>query len=542
MNPRAALSPGGHGDVRVQKLDPKAIRALQEAKGREAVAAGQPVPPARTKAIPKSVTWRATARIRLHSGQVTQKETFSRSGAAEARARLNALLADPDTYASRSIQVRSELRLRKEMTLAEFVAVWIATERDLGDIAPQTLNEYERIAKKDVLAGPFGIGQLRLKEVTVQVVSELITTILHGSETQRGRPSVAKQARVVLSNTFNLAVQRGLAASSPVRDATTVTIRTKRPRAITDDQADELRREVFNWAKTPYAANNPYADAQLLPLLIDTVIATTARPGEVLGLRWAEDVNLDGPVPTVNINGTIIFLKGGSAVEGQMSTVRQSRTKTGDEAVEVGRDLVIPKSLAVALRARRAQNLPGPFVFGHKHGHPLAQTSMRILWRAAIAGTTVEGMTPRTARKLGATRIAHARGVDAAAEQMGNTREIAEKHYVERRRLHDNSDILGALIGEILEPEQLALQQLWIGKLAELRDAAETFGIEELHLAGVPARQKDDRFPLVLEVHRQLDEFTVSQITAAALAIFGAPASVSVISMPTGVPIVDPWA
>jgi hypothetical protein len=57
MNPRAALSPGGHGDVRVQKLDPKVIRVLQETKAREAVAAGLANPPARTKAIPKSVTW-----------------------------------------------------------------------------------------------------------------------------------------------------------------------------------------------------------------------------------------------------------------------------------------------------------------------------------------------------------------------------------------------------------------------------------------------------------------------------------------------------
>lgn len=542
MTPRAALAPGGHGDVRVQKIDPKAIRALQGAKAGEAAGAGQPAPPARTKAIPKSITWRATARIRLHSGQVTQKEAFSRSGASEARARLNALLADPDTYASRSIQVRSELRLTKQMTLAEFVAVWIATERDLDDIAPQTLNEYERIANRDVLTGPHGIGLLRLKEVTVQVVSELITTILHGTETQRGRPSVAKQARVVLSNTMSLAVQRGLVASSPVRDATTVTIRTRRPRAITDDQAGELRRAAFAWSKSEYASNNPYADAQLLPLLIDTVIATTARPGEVLGLRWAEDVNLDGPVSTVNINGTVIFLKGGSAVEGQMSTVRQSRTKAGDEAEGEGRDLVIPENLAAALRDRRAQALPGPFVFGHKHGHPLAQTSMRILWRAAIAGTPVEGMTPRTARKLGATRIANERGVDAAAGQMGNTPAIAQKHYVDPRRLHDNSDILGALIGELLEPEEIARKEAWISKLAELRDAAETFGIEELYLAGVPSRQKDASSPLVLEVSRELDDFTVSQITSAAIAIFGAPASVGVVPMPTGVPIVDPWA
>ena len=110
------------------------------------------------------------------------------------------------------------------------------------------------------------------------------------------------------------------------------------------------------------------------------------------------------------------------------------------------------------------------------------------------------------------------------------------------RKLPDNLDILGALIGELLERGELALQQLWIGNLAELRDASETFRIEELHLAGVLDLQKDASFPLVLEVDWELDEFTVSQITDAAVAIFGGPASVVVNPLPTGVSLVDSWS
>jgi hypothetical protein len=46
-----------------------------------------------------------------------------------------------------------------------------------------------------------------------------------------------------------------------------------------------------------------------------------------------------------------------------------------------------------------------------------------------------------------------------------------------------------------------------VEKLAELRDAGKTFGIEELHLAGVLNRQKDASFPLLMEVTSELDDF-----------------------------------
>lgn len=65
-------------------------------------------------------------------------------------------------------------------------------------IKPQTLNEYVRIARKNIV-GDGGLGSLQLSEIDVPTISEFLTALLHGTDSTPPRPSIAKQARVVLT-------------------------------------------------------------------------------------------------------------------------------------------------------------------------------------------------------------------------------------------------------------------------------------------------------------------------------------------------------
>jgi hypothetical protein len=79
-----------------------------------------------------------------------------------------------------------------------------------------------------------GLGELRLREVTVPAIDRLLASVHadHG-------PGAAKFTRSVLSGVLGLAVRHGQLTTNPVRD--TPARRTARgPRALTIDEAHLL--------------------------------------------------------------------------------------------------------------------------------------------------------------------------------------------------------------------------------------------------------------------------------------------------------------
>lgn len=299
-----------------------------------------------------------------------------------------------------------------------------------------------------------------------------------------------------------------------MHDATTVTIKTGVPKSISLDQAQDLRRLTRQWARTEGAVANPYTDAALLPDFVDALIGTAARTSELLAWRWDEDIDLNVDPPAIAISGTIVFIKGGDG--SGTSTVRQDTTKSARGM----RGVTMPAPIVPMMRRRLAARQPGhEFVFGHKHGQALAPSSLRILWRAAIAGTALQGTTPRAGRKLGATAVANTHGAERAAGQMGNTRLIAEKHYIDKSNLHDNRDIFEALLAlpvEDLEVEMLA-------KLTALQAAAVDMGIDDLRVGGILDRLADAGAQLVVYLEAGFAHASEAGMLTAAEEILGAP-------------------
>src|SRR3954464_5623734 len=94
--------------------------------------------------------------------------------------------------------------------LSEVAALWLA-EVDDSELAWGTKRLYRFTVESYVSPG---VGELRLREVTVPAVDRLLATVSssHGA-------AAAKPTRSVLSGMLGLAVRHGLLATNPVREA-----------------------------------------------------------------------------------------------------------------------------------------------------------------------------------------------------------------------------------------------------------------------------------------------------------------------------------
>ena len=171
-------------------------------------------------------------------------------------------------------------------------AAWLA-EVDDSDLAVGTKRLYRFAVQNYVIPG---VGQLRLREITVPAVDRLLTAVRksHGA-------GAAKSARSVLSGILTEAVRRGAIPTNPVREVASRRAHrrpTPGPRALTVEEARQLCERLA-------------ADAEAveldLPDLVEFMLGTGVRIGEACALRWSA-VDLDAA--TVRIDATLIRVPG----------------------------------------------------------------------------------------------------------------------------------------------------------------------------------------------------------------------------------------
>lgn len=284
-------------------------------------------------------------------------------------------------------------------------------------LASGTLEAYRRSLRVHIEPA---LGGLRIREVTVPVVDRYLGALVRKS------PSAAKRARVVLKGMFSLAVRQGAAATNPVTDAQTVT--TERGEVLTIEPADvvTLRRRLREWdAGTDKAGRGRVGE---LGDLIDMLIATAIRPGELLAIRWT-DIDLGADIPTVTITGTVVQVRG----EGLQ---RQEHPKTASS----WRRLTLPP-FAVAMLLRRRADAYTEWVFPSSTGTLRSPNNMRRQWRDFREHHGYDDwITPKSFRKTVGKLIRDGVDLDTAAALLGhsNTR-VTEQHYT--GRIHDAPDV-----------------------------------------------------------------------------------------------------
>jgi integrase len=159
--------------------------------------------------------------------------------------------------------------------------------------------------------------------------------------------------------------------------------------------------------------------------------------GEILALRW-EDIDLAADHPTLNVCGTIVYVKG-------RGFFRQEWPKTAAGY----RTVVLPRFAVGMLMARKITAVDNPHdaIFATQRGTWPSPQNVRRQWRQARTDTGLEWVTPHTARKTVASLIDKEADAKNAAGQLGHEDEsITKKHYIVKPAVApDSSHILEKL-------------------------------------------------------------------------------------------------
>lgn len=283
--------------------------------------------------------------------------------------------------------------------------------------ATGTLEAYRRNLRGHIEPA---LGNLRIREVTVPVVDRYLSAL------ERKSPSAAKRSRVVLKGMFSLAVRHGAAATNPVTEARTVS--TERGEVHTIEPADValLRRRLTEWDSGTDGAGRQRVGE--LGDLVDMLMATAIRTGELLAIRW-EDVDLGAEIPTVLICGTVVQVRG----EGLQ---RQPHPKN---ASQFRRLKLAP--FAVAMLLRRRAEAHTEWVFPSSTGTLRSPNNMRRQWRDFRDHHGYDDwVTPKSFRKTVGKLIRDQVDLETAAELLGHSNtKITEDHYT--GRVVDGPDI-----------------------------------------------------------------------------------------------------
>jgi integrase len=275
------------------------------------------------------------------------------------------------------------------------------------------------------------LGNLRIREAGAGRLDKFLR------EVGKDRPAAAKGAKVVLGQMFALAVRRGALTTNPVRDTARLrNPRRRKVRALDGEQLDGVRSAIRKWQEPTPGKSGPRPTGDLGDI-VDLMLATGARIGEVLAVRW-EDMDLATERPTLTISGTIVYLKG-------KGFFRQEWTKS-----DAGyRTVVLPRFAVGMLLARKitTDDNPHDAVFASRRGTWLSPQNVRRQWRQARADTGLEWVTPHTFRKTVATLIDKEANTKNAAAQLGHaTEQVTKKHYIAKPAVApDSSAILEQL-------------------------------------------------------------------------------------------------
>ena len=347
--------------------------------------------------------WVARCRFRDFDGRTRKVEAWGKTGAAAERALISALT---DRAAP------SDDELTPGTTIARLAAKWLG-EVDAGTLATNTRQRYREVTQDYVLPG---LGSVRVREVTVGRIEAFLLTI----GTRRGQAS-ARLARTVLSGMFALAARHDAAPRNVVRDTAAVRVASKEVRALTVAEVRALRAGL---------RADKRAVRGDVPDVVDAMLATGARIGEILALRW-KDVDLAATVPTVTISGTVV------RVTGQGMTIQDHPKSAAGR-----RRLTIPVFLVEVLLRRQvdqAEATAFDVVFPSAAGTLRDPKNFRDQWRQARDKLGMTWVVPHTFRKSVATVLAEGDSSRTAADQLGHSgTAVTERHYV--ARTHEGPD------------------------------------------------------------------------------------------------------
>ena len=341
----------------------------------------------------------ATVYIRDKDGRRRRVERCSTKSPEAARMALQRHLAERRAPISGAVNSRTDLD--------GLFDIWIAEKASDG-LKPQSLDQYRDVWK---VHGRNQIGALRASECDTAILDAHLKTMSTHSQ--------SKRLRMILTGMMAIAVRHNVLDVNPAREV-------KRPAAVKKPTARAVTTQEYHRIR---AAIEDYASQQrpgpkrgrLLLAFIDVMVATGARPNEVLALRW-EDVDLKAA--TVTIAGTLVDH---GRVEGQ-ALHRQDERKGGAAAHTVR----LPQFGVKVLSDLAASGADGVGVFVNRNGGWMSLANMRRGLREALPDD-LAWVTPHSFRRTVATVVRNDLGPAAAQQQLSHSKlSTTEAHYLER--------------------------------------------------------------------------------------------------------------
>lgn len=316
------------------------------------------------------------------------------------------------------LQMKMGVDLKDQTTVGELIKMWFTTE-------------IEPVVKENTALNMKCVLNLHLMPMVSNYVAKDVTPVqvkMWINETGKLNKNAAKICMRALRNSFALAEENGLIYRSPVLTRYKAGGKeSKKREALTPDVEEQLLDAVQN--------TNAY-------LFVWFLLATGARRGEALGLKW-DCVDLDSGV--VELRRNLVF------IDHKVSELRDyMKTEAGTRSVP------LPADLCAALREER-QKTNSLFVFHRTDGSCFVGQAFNCFWQKNVSNrfgpnakqtSRTKGVyydhpvTPHVLRHTFATRCFEA-GMDIKEVQylMGHaTPEITlgiYTHYCAESRLND---------------------------------------------------------------------------------------------------------
>ncbi|MBN7483730.1 tyrosine-type recombinase/integrase [Mycobacteroides abscessus] len=377
-------------------------------------------------------------------GEISARSTKSGKFLAETRFRdsdgvTRPVTATSDTEAKAKARLKTKLKerqhgsvdeLTRESPFSALIDRWLesleerrrpvdAVERVPGTLDEETVTKYQEAAEQIIKPG---LGEVTIRELNTQRLDTYLDTV-----TSRKR-----HARTVLMQACALGVRWNLLEYNPVRETKKPPRSTPDKRVLTPDDVKILMARTLEWQTRKPGEGGPARGVDMTTI-VAMLLATAERTGEVLAIRWDEDIQYldDYTRPAeVTVSGTI---------------TKKGKRKSLPKSDHGYRIVKLPEWAREELLSQRARGVPFDLVFPTRNGTPRRPGNINRSWRE-IRGDDFEWVIPRTFRKTTGTAIEREHGADQAAKQLGHSSpDVTRKHYI--NRAHEAGDYTETLEG-----------------------------------------------------------------------------------------------
>jgi len=318
--------------------------------------------------------------------------------------------------------------LAPDDTVQDLLDLWFEKmEQTEGGPSNETLGYYRShvrwVLDGDKTEQPLGAYQLR------HVRPVIIQAALDDSGVSA---DMRKRIRSVLVRAFNLAIFHEAINGNPATAVPSVPVPRHKKKPVPVQDLDDVRAAIREWANAEKRNGPKSVD---LPDIVEMLVATGMRIGEVLALRWS-DIELSPPPSRRDDDSWLPWL----IVNGQINS-KGKRVDYGKSDAAI-RPIALPDWAVALLRRRKLAQAPNDLdaVFITRNGtwHYPSNIQGRLRHIRLLPDysglAALQDLTPHSFRRTVATEIDEVYDAEAAKDQLGHTsKTVTERHYISRK-------------------------------------------------------------------------------------------------------------